>query len=381
MSRRHRVRRARPDRGFTLVEMLIALVLSGVIAGVTVAAMLTSMAVIESTTDEVADSTDAGLISAYFYRDAQAAGITDPATALPNATLGISVDARASIDPWAGCPQAGSFVARFAWLAAPTAAGSRLVAATYALSSAGVLVRRSCDNGTTVDVELARHLTSTVVSCTPASCLTPDTVSLSITGSAVHNATDLTLVASVRSEGEEVPVVATAGQAPLLVLGTSQGAPCPDLLLAGTGAVRVIGDVVVSDSCGATPIGGIMTKLGSAPIEMRTGVVDPLRAVIEPAHACAVTGADPTPVGSSPSATSVVVYGQPVRVTGTITFAPGRYVFCKGLTVAAGATVTGTEVFLDVVGGSVSVESTATVNLAAQSTGPFANVPSRILGP
>ena len=69
---RRRLEEGRRDAGFTLVELLIALVLSGIIAGVIVAAMATSLNVASATTKLVADSTDAGLISAFLYRDAQA---------------------------------------------------------------------------------------------------------------------------------------------------------------------------------------------------------------------------------------------------------------------------------------------------------------------
>ena len=57
------------DRGFTLLEVVLTIVLGGAISGVVIAALLTSMSVVHSTNEEVADSIDAALITAYLFRD------------------------------------------------------------------------------------------------------------------------------------------------------------------------------------------------------------------------------------------------------------------------------------------------------------------------
>ena len=63
-----------------------------------------------------------------------------------------------------------------------------------------------------------------------------------------------------------------------------------------------------------------------------------------------------------------------VTLTGTVVFQPGRHVFCQGVTVAAGATVTGTGVLWYVPTGGVRVDATATVDLAAANSGPYVNL-------
>ena len=70
----------------------------------------------------------------------------------------------------------------------------------------------------------------------------------------------------------------------------------------------------------------------------------------------------------------MTVYPQAVTVTGAVTFQPGRHVFCNGLTIAAGATVTGTDVLWYVADGAVTVSSSATVTVAAATSGTYANL-------
>ena len=85
----HGVRRITPfsrsprstDAGFTLIELVIAVLLGGVIVSALTAALMTSLNVASAVTSQVKDSTDAGLIAAFFYRDAESAGAVEPTTA------------------------------------------------------------------------------------------------------------------------------------------------------------------------------------------------------------------------------------------------------------------------------------------------------------
>ena len=83
------------DSGFTLVEVMIALVLSALIVGVITAALITSLNVASSTTSLVTDSSETGLVSAYLFRDAQRAGGIRTSDATPDATLAFSPRRRA----------------------------------------------------------------------------------------------------------------------------------------------------------------------------------------------------------------------------------------------------------------------------------------------
>src|SRR4051794_78502 len=59
------------DAGFTLVEVLFAIVLGALISGVVVSALVTSLGAARSTTDQVGDSSDAAVVSSFLTRDVQ----------------------------------------------------------------------------------------------------------------------------------------------------------------------------------------------------------------------------------------------------------------------------------------------------------------------
>ena len=395
MSRSPAARRRDPGRdrdlGFTLVEMLIALVLSGIIAGVTVAAMVTSMNAVDSTTDQVSDSTDAGLISAYLFRDAQAAGGTDPATSRSAVGVGVATAATvaamtaAAADPWAGCAQTGDLVVRFSWLErSADAAGAVSVVATYALDGQHQLNRRVCQAGTPVDLLLGRSIATAAATCTPdpACGATTSAVSLTVSGTGTRSPFTYTLTASLRAERQPIAAVANSAQVPLLVLGRSTPAlPCPNLSLQGTGTTVVVGDAVVADTCGAAPIGGDQTRLRPTGVtSILSGIVDPYALVAATPAACDGS-ANPSPLGASTGPDAVVVHPRRVTITGTVDLAPGRYVFCNGLDINDGGVLTGSGVFLDLVGGTLTVAPTAEVRLGAASTGERSNLLIRVSTP
>ena len=72
--------------------------------------------------------------------------------------------------------------------------------------------------------------------------------------------------------------------------------------------------------------------------------------------------------------TGTQVFADPVIVTKSLDLAPGRYVFCEGVTVAAGARLTGTEVFVQVVHGGVTLDHDSTLDLAAATLGDTENI-------
>ena len=363
------------DRGFTLIELLIAIVLGGVIAGVTVAALLTSMNIASSTTDEVSDSSDAGLIATLFYRDAQSAGAVDPATAQLSGTLGIST--QSSTAGWAGCTQAGSLVVRFSWLDRVASAAQHTVVVTYALDSSAQLVRRMCSNGESVDVLLGRHVGTAEATCRPTTdCSSrPSSVTLTVLGVGVRAPVTFSMTAALRGTTQTAPTVANSSTVALVALGDpATGAACPNLTLSGTGTVTVIGDVVVDATCGAAPISGDATTLrptGTA--SSLVGITDPLSPLVAPAFNCPASGANPAVIGASAAADAVVVYPQQVTITGSTAFMPGRYVFCAGLAINAGI-ATGTNVFLYVPGGTLAIAPGATVDMTAPTAGVYKNV-------
>ncbi|MGZ6949650.1 MAG: Ig-like domain-containing protein, partial [Ilumatobacteraceae bacterium] len=210
-------RTSRGDRGFTLIELMIAIVLSLMIGGVVVAALITSLNAARSTSAQMSDSTDAGLVSSFLVRDAQSAGGIDPGTAMRDPTLGVSN--LASPADWGGCAQSGVFVLRFSWM-------DRTAAATSVVTYAGVpdpldgtkqqLIRRLCTNGTQADVVLGRDINVNPLS-TFATCQNPDlssgcgsqstSVTLTLTGKNVPTPLVSVLTASLRSTASQLTII------------------------------------------------------------------------------------------------------------------------------------------------------------------------------
>lgn len=362
-------RDARPvrDGGFTLVELVISLVLSSIVAGITVAIMVTSLNVVDTTSDISRDATDAGLIAAFLYRDAQAAGGTDPLTLADVPGLGVATD------DWATCKQEGELVVRFSWIDRDGTSADDPMDVTWALRDDGRLVRRACQGGSGADVPLGEYVAKASVSCLPGPVCdaTATSVELTVVGSAERSATTFSLSATLRPA---VPIGALPGgmSAPLLLTRTGTALDCPELEL-GAGRVVVLGDALVDDACGPKAVVGEPKLLESTRgIEPTPGVRDPFADVLPPAPSCAPT-TDPV-FGTSPTPTSTVVHTRPVVVSGEVRLAPGRHVLCQGLDVRAGARLTGSDVFVDVVGGDVAIASTARVDLAAPTGGANPNM-------
>ncbi len=365
----------RVDAGFTLVELLIALVLSTIIGGVIVAAMITSLNASSSTTAQVNDSTDAGLVSAFLFRDAQAAGATNAATGLLDTTVGVSTVADTA--GWAGCTQPGTLVVRFSWLDRTDIANVHTVVASYALDSTGQLTRRLCQNGTSTDVVLGHTVTAASASCEPDPTCSglAGTVAVTLTGSGQRVPLTYTLRASVRPDHQTLPVAANSSPVPFLALADpASKSACPTVSLGGTGAITVMGDALVSAQCGTNAITGNTKMLQpSGTTAVISGLTDPFAAVTPPKASCGA-GTNPTPLGASPAADAVVVYPSPVVISVTQNFKPGRYVFCKGLVIDKGANVSGTGVLLYVAGGTMTVDPNAIVDLSPTVTGDYANL-------
>lgn len=360
------------DRGFNLVEILIAIVLSGIVSGVIVSTLFTSLDVIDNTTNMVADAADQSLVSTYLYRDAQASAGTDPSTV--QAATGVGVAVPTGGGDWGGCEQDGTLVVRFSWVDR-SATTDLATVATWAVDRQGQLVRRSCDADGVVDLVLGRNISSVVAECSPdPTCVGESTsISLAVRGANTRVPSDYTLTASLRGDLQEAPGVDRAAPVALLVLGEqSATGACPVLDLAGKRQVHVLGNVVVSASCGASPVTGDQTLLNVSGItSVLSRVDDPYASVVPPTDDCARdSGMKP---GASNGADDVVVHTSTVEISGAIEFQPGRHVFCAGLAITDGATITGRGVLWYVRGG-LKVASSATVDLSPATTGPYGNL-------
>lgn len=371
-------RAATEDAGFTLVELLFAIVLSSLIVGVVAAAMITALNVADSTTDQVGDSNDAGLISSFLVRDAQSAGAIDPATARRDTTLGLlGVTTDASAAGWSGCTKPLSSLVRFSWIDA--ADRTRPVVVYYSLDGTdGQLTRRICKGGSTVDVVLGSRLSSAVASCDTACDGAPTVVSLALEGSGRRAPFSYTLRASLRGDTQTTPTAGNSSSVPLLALGArTTSPPCVNLALNGTGAVTVRGSAFVEVSCaGTAPISGNQSLLRQAGVGTTIaigGINDPYARRAAPVGTCASGGTNPGVIGVSATRTTVVVYHQKVTISADTVFQPGRYIFCLGLDMAGGRT-TGTDVLWYVKGGTVTLNGAATADLTGRVSGVEANL-------
>ena len=129
--------------------------LSALIGGVVVAALITSLNVSSSTATQVGDSSDAALISGFLVRDAQSAGATDPTTAAHDASVGVSNDTAAPA--MSDCAPPPSFILRFSWIdhevpVSITQTGTRVVAYYTFDTATAELTRRLCKHGVSSDV-------------------------------------------------------------------------------------------------------------------------------------------------------------------------------------------------------------------------------------
>ena len=214
--------------------------LSLLIGGVVVAALITSLNVSSSTSDQISDSADAGLLTSFLTRDAQSSGAI-----VPN-------DRGARHHGW--CIDVG-----LGWLHASTTVVTR---GEFQLDRAhnspsteqgrrhlrhrrhqrATHPPRVRDSSTGVDVILARHLAAAVATCDTTNCSgTPVSVSLTVTGSATRSPFAYTLKASLRGDTRPRPRSSNSTPVPLLALGSGAAAVCPNVDIAGTGVVTVVG--------------------------------------------------------------------------------------------------------------------------------------------
>jgi prepilin-type N-terminal cleavage/methylation domain-containing protein len=375
-SSRSSVQRRRNDRGadtgFTLVEVLIGIVVSAIIGGVVVGSLITSTDIAQIATDQVNDSTDAGLIAAFLTRDAQASGGVDPSTGRPDETIGVAT--AASGGDWSGCEQKGDFVARFSWYDRQAVDKRRSIVTTYALLD-GDLTRRICQDDTTSESLLGEGISSVTATCAPDEACGPKTtsVTLDVVGGSTEQPFVFQLRAELRRDLQASVSSANAAPVPLLALGEAEETKCPVLSVQGKGAVTVLGDAMASTRCGDAPVSDDRSLLRPSGALITTPASDPLVGLSPPSFECGA-GTNPEPLGASPSATAVVVYPQRVKIGGVVNFQPGQHVFCDGLDITANSAVTGRDVTLLTLGRDSNIDPSAALELSAPEKGPMANI-------
>jgi type II secretory pathway component PulJ len=409
-------RRARGDdqRGYTFVELIISIVILTMITGALGAAFVAAMNGSRATADTVRQSNDAQVIAAFFVRDAQAAGGSDPRTASLDANLGVSPT---SSDP-AGCTAAsGSLVVRFKWLDRFVDSANRqthtIHVASYYLSSPK-LIRETCvtDDSTgssqNATLMLANNIDTAAAACSTAnppssSCgpSLPDTVRLTISEirppNSVPAAYTYTLTASVRPQGQSFtsPPSGVLPFSPALLAlgGCSNGTAGISVSGGGSGGfVTVAGSVVVngvdSGSCTAMSLtGNSQYSATTTSIEnggtcggsncaqagtiggYPTQLLDPYAGLTPPGdcngpQTGSLSGGHYTPGR----------YLSAVSVNSTVTFDPGNYILCNGISFQSQANVTANGVLFYVANGAMTINGQAIVSMTAATSGLYAGI-------
>ncbi len=402
-------RRARGDdqRGYTFVELIISIVILTMITGALGAAFVTAMNGSRATVDRVRQSNDAQVIAAFFVRDAQAAGGSDPNTASVDTTLGVSP---VGSDP-AGCTAgSGLPVVRFKWLDRLVVNGaqtSEIHVASYNLSS-GRLTRQTCITDSTgsknATLALAHNVQTATATCitgnAPSACgpNLPDAVQLTVRELRPSDSTPtsytFTLTGSVRPQGQaftKPPSGVLPFSPALFALGAcSNGKPGVSVSGGGSGGYVTVGGAVVvngvdNSPCTAMSLSG-NSQYSATSTSIQNGgtcggsncaqagtiggyptqLLDPYAGLTPPGdcngpQTGSLSGGHYTPGR----------YLSAVSVNSAVTFDSGNYILCNGISFQSQANVTANGVLFYVASGTMSINGQATVSMTAASSGLY----------
>ena len=400
------------EAGMTLVEVIISVVILTMITGVLSTAFVSALRASSVASGRVHESNDAQIIAAFFTRNAQALGGSNPSTGSANTALGVSTTDAAS------CGAAiGTVVMRFEWID-QSAMPITTHIATYSYVStdappykANQLVRTTCvtplGGATTTSSQV---LANKVVAQPPAWCdgnqgqpaasacpsSFPNTVSMQVTetNAPVTSNTPytFTLKATVRPQNG---TPATAIPTPLIILGHSgcltgnsttglgvlagtlqvygrtyvnavdSGTSCPAMNIAVLAAFQSgITALVPGGSC----FGGAFfaTPCPPAPFLTKNNppIADPYANL--PALNPAALGLGTKSNGCNGPG----VYNSTLTITSSCTLAPGVYVLHGGITISNGANLTGNGVLLYIDGGYFNAIGAGSISLTGLASAP-----------
>jgi prepilin-type N-terminal cleavage/methylation domain-containing protein len=393
IARVRRIAAEREDRGFTLVELIMVVVVLAIITGAITGVFITALNGDQVTKERVAESSDAQLIAGYLERDAQAAGGTNPATGSADPTIG-----GVALADGSSCAGTGTPLIRFRWTDEISTATSHMHDATYYFDSSKQEVTRSfCTDGASSNVVL---LADTVASAS-AACYNadntvaspcpnmPDHVALTATATnAPNNATSpytYTEQAFLRPQVQSAPSITNSAVAPLLTLSN-----CSGIDVSGNGGIKLTspGTVLVDSACN-NPIqtngnGSFSTNSTLAGIgactnqkcppgyqQTTTPIPDPFSSLPAPS-----TAGMPTRSGCAGGTALPGLYTAQLVIGGDCTFSSGIYVFQNGLSLTSNGNVTtgAGGVLLYFAGGSLSATGKGTFTIAAMTTSTYANI-------
>jgi prepilin-type N-terminal cleavage/methylation domain-containing protein len=175
------------DRGFTLVELVVAIAILGVIIVPLGTALIIFLRNSNTTADRLAESHDEQISAAYFAQDVQSIGVRDWTTAPYVLKTSVEQNAPATSGLYpcgvAGTPNA---VLRFAWDDPTSTTATQVVVVSYVVRTVGTeqqLHRLRCAAGSTTpssDLVLAHNVASVGTPVLTGSGTVPDTVSLTL---------------------------------------------------------------------------------------------------------------------------------------------------------------------------------------------------------
>jgi hypothetical protein len=381
-----RTARWQHEDGATLVEMLIAVTVSGIIASAMAVAFFAIAHHREAAEDRLVRSQDAQFLANYVVTDAQSSGGqdgTDPEVSLDDATS-------CAPSPETGTPDP---IVRFKWLATSS---SGTTAKTVSYVKIGESVRRRYCSGTALvsDTVVAQSVAGVEAVCTPdpEDCSgTPSGVSLSVTETLGEGDTapyQYSLAATFRKvPATGAPLPPSSIDAALVILG-----PSGDGLTTGNSSVLTIasGNTIISNSniqlFRPTTLAGSPTILqdgtiscnhptpGTCPTSTITNeVVDPYQAMTCPSTD--LSGA-PLPVRTGSSYQGPGIYTDELRISGDQPIVTGRHVLRGGFRRTGNGTMSGSGVLFCVENGSFWNAGGGSVSLTASTSGsdPFASI-------
>jgi hypothetical protein len=350
----------------TLIEIIIAMTLSVLLIGVMVSVLITSMNAADSTNSQAHDSLDLSTASAFLYRDAQATNV------------GVSTSGAQ------GCSASGTLVGSFKWTDKDTLGNITTYVAVYSTVANAApaknftLTRTVCTNGgagTAITVVGQAVATATLACTNPSDCSTlPSQVALHLVGGGTRNPMDDTLTAAVRTS-PVTDITKVASVVSMLVLG--QSGVCPGATVSGTTNLTFNGTGIVSSTCSPQVTDSSPAQLSSA--VLTSGVADPVAGAVAAPPLASCTNSGGNPAVSNQTGSSPLYFPNSFTVSTPTYFPSGQYMFCDGLTVAAGGSIEGSGVLIatkvkNTSNKALTISTTATVNATAPTTGTYKNI-------
>ncbi|TIC88841.1 prepilin-type N-terminal cleavage/methylation domain-containing protein [Nocardioides sp. GY 10113] len=178
-----RVNQAAGDDGFTLVELVMAVAILGVVMVALTGVVLQHLKVTAATEARLNESSDQQLVSAYWQGDVSSLGVRTPVDATdplsPRQSVWTGGTGPGSVPPDCGSGLVGDLVIGFAWNVYPVGAAdpldawdASLEAAVYVTEQVGgqyLLSRVRCHGASTERHVVARHLRAApTVACADA---------------------------------------------------------------------------------------------------------------------------------------------------------------------------------------------------------------------